>query len=144
MIFNDFAPPWEPVSALQNLEIRPEIMDFARKMTRYFTKRTRYPLWVPRNTSRTRGNPFGPGPVRFQNSRSDFRDFQRFRQFSAPLGARLSPPKSRNSPGNQGFRPINDAILHKTYVLPPFNTPCLLYTSPSPRDGLLSRMPSSA
>jgi len=26
---------------------------------------------------------------------------------------------------------------------PDFNT-CLLYTSPSPRDGLLSRMPSSA
>ena len=25
-----------------------------------------------------------------------------------------------------------------------FDTPCLLYTSPSPRDGLLSRMPSSA
>ena len=25
-----------------------------------------------------------------------------------------------------------------------FNIPCLLYTSPSPRDGLLSRMPSSA
>ena len=24
------------------------------------------------------------------------------------------------------------------------DTPCLLYTSPSPRDGLLSRMPSSA
>ena len=24
------------------------------------------------------------------------------------------------------------------------NEPCLLYTSPSPRDGLLSRMPSSA
>ena len=24
------------------------------------------------------------------------------------------------------------------------STPCLLYTSPSPRDGLLSRMPSSA
>ena len=24
------------------------------------------------------------------------------------------------------------------------NSPCLLYTSPSPRDGLLSRMPSSA
>ena len=24
------------------------------------------------------------------------------------------------------------------------NAPCLLYTSPSPRDGLLSRMPSSA
>ena len=25
-----------------------------------------------------------------------------------------------------------------------FSSPCLLYTSPSPRDGLLSRMPSSA
>ena len=27
---------------------------------------------------------------------------------------------------------------------PPVGKPCLLYTSPSPRDGLLSRMPSSA
>ena len=26
----------------------------------------------------------------------------------------------------------------------PTDNPCLLYTSPSPRDGLLSRMPSSA
>ena len=30
-------------------------------------------------------------------------------------------------------------ILHEVY-----HKPCLLYTSPSPRDGLLSRMPSSA
>ena len=29
-------------------------------------------------------------------------------------------------------------------ILGAFSTPCLLYTSPSPRDGLLSRMPSSA
>ena len=29
-------------------------------------------------------------------------------------------------------------------LTPPDSTPCLLYTSPSPRDGLLSRMPSSA
>ena len=35
--------------------------------------------------------------------------------------------------------PINDFILNND----PFNN-CLLYTSPSPRDGLLSRMPSSA
>ena len=32
-------------------------------------------------------------------------------------------------------------LLVKTKVL---NRDCLLYTSPSPRDGLLSRMPSSA
>ena len=30
------------------------------------------------------------------------------------------------------------------YIDPAYNTGCLLYTSPSPRDGLLSRMPSSA
>ena len=30
-----------------------------------------------------------------------------------------------------------------TYITLPFRD-CLLYTSPSPRDGLLSRMPSSA
>ena len=33
---------------------------------------------------------------------------------------------------------ISDAALAQNYK------PCLLYTSPSPRDGLLSRMPSSA
>ena len=34
-------------------------------------------------------------------------------------------------------------ILNDAPVAIP-NKPCLLYTSPSPRDGLLSRMPSSA
>ena len=32
----------------------------------------------------------------------------------------------------------------KVYVKDPKTGNCLLYTSPSPRDGLLSRMPSSA
>ena len=31
-----------------------------------------------------------------------------------------------------------------TSTIPEEDYPCLLYTSPSPRDGLLSRMPSSA
>ena len=31
-----------------------------------------------------------------------------------------------------------------SFEIPIRPTPCLLYTSPSPRDGLLSRMPSSA
>ena len=36
-------------------------------------------------------------------------------------------------------------VLHKASKAPRSNVrPCLLYTSPSPRDGLLSRMPSSA
>ena len=36
------------------------------------------------------------------------------------------------------------ALLNKTKKLPELPKGCLLYTSPSPRDGLLSRMPSSA
>ena len=38
------------------------------------------------------------------------------------------------------------AVERKGYTLVPLNLhwACLLYTSPSPRDGLLSRMPSSA
>ena len=36
-------------------------------------------------------------------------------------------------------------VLHQRQVAnPAVAQPCLLYTSPSPRDGLLSRMPSSA
>ena len=35
-------------------------------------------------------------------------------------------------------------LIDGVRVLRPFRNTCLLYTSPSPRDGLLSRMPSSA
>ena len=40
---------------------------------------------------------------------------------------------------SEGVKDLKNVILHRTsdYL-------CLLYTSPSPRDGLLSRMPSSA
>ena len=44
--------------------------------------------------------------------------------------------------------PLADATAAAAAMLaataPPASQPCLLYTSPSPRDGLLSRMPSSA
>ena len=36
------------------------------------------------------------------------------------------------------------SLLYNFIIFPPLPPPCLLYTSPSPRDGLLSRMPSSA
>ena len=48
------------------------------------------------------------------------------------------------------FRADDDSPREKRYALTMFPYPsgdlhiCLLYTSPSPRDGLLSRMPSSA
>ena len=37
-----------------------------------------------------------------------------------------------------------ETIWDETNMVNCIVTPCLLYTSPSPRDGLLSRMPSSA
>ena len=37
-----------------------------------------------------------------------------------------------------------EKIFLETAPLPHLSQGCLLYTSPSPRDGLLSRMPSSA
>ena len=39
------------------------------------------------------------------------------------------------------YLPINEGVRDPWPRVP---YPCLLYTSPSPRDGLLSRMPSSA
>ena len=39
---------------------------------------------------------------------------------------------------------IHDYLLLRSCVIGMFSVDCLLYTSPSPRDGLLSRMPSSA
>src|SRR5664279_6368226 len=43
--------------------------------------------------------------------------------------------------GVGGFTVMVAWFVHSGAVL---HWPCLLYTSPSPRDGLLSRMPSSA
>ena len=46
----------------------------------------------------------------------------------------------------EGLRNSNRKVRHPnlTLAVADHNVPCLLYTSPSPRDGLLSRMPSSA
>ena len=43
-----------------------------------------------------------------------------------------------------GFGAFTSAYLSNRFGIPVFFCICLLYTSPSPRDGLLSRMPSSA
>ena len=48
--------------------------------------------------------------------------------------------------GGKDYEAIGDEArkLEKKYSADRGDAPCLLYTSPSPRDGLLSRMPSSA
>ena len=52
--------------------------------------------------------------------------------------------KNNNGGGNDTIRvSANDQALVRKKLQNRFNG-CLLYTSPSPRDGLLSRMPSSA
>ena len=45
--------------------------------------------------------------------------------------------------GNKNYASVGDIIIGVVKESAP-RMPCLLYTSPSPRDGLLSRMPSSA
>ena len=52
------------------------------------------------------------------------------------LGTRLARAKINMMRANDS-RMLGDEIMEWHYN-------CLLYTSPSPRDGLLSRMPSSA
>ena len=57
------------------------------------------------------------------------------------LGVRL---KGRVAVAGDGQVTLGDmAMKQKAVKVRKFNS-CLLYTSPSPRDGLLSRMPSSA
>ena len=46
--------------------------------------------------------------------------------------------------GKNEFLELLVAQLNNQNPLEPQENGCLLYTSPSPRDGLLSRMPSSA
>ena len=46
--------------------------------------------------------------------------------------------------GKEAMSWFKDIVKQTQRAAFPASTGCLLYTSPSPRDGLLSRMPSSA
>src|SRR5665647_3832356 len=68
----------------------------------------------------------------------------------APAEAVSAPPRGtgkehRHEPGNGSYRRTTrpEPLLQPRLCARPLGG-CLLYTSPSPRDGLLSRMPSSA
>ena len=82
-------------------------------------------------------------------------------QLDAQLGVTSRGPRTGNArivpvsrgPAAQGIQPRAVlTLINESFEGPaaPWNymefglSPCLLYTSPSPRDGLLSRMPSSA
>ena len=57
------------------------------------------------------------------------------------LSAGSAPKESINPIAIQAMAEVGIDIANN---VPKILTSCLLYTSPSPRDGLLSRMPSSA
>ena len=59
-----------------------------------------------------------------------------------PLYLQISESISREIAAGR-FAP-GDRLPPERELAKQFTTTCLLYTSPSPRDGLLSRMPSSA
>ena len=58
------------------------------------------------------------------------------------INAIENPTRKADAKNAIGDIPTRDGAACE--VLVAFNYCCLLYTSPSPRDGLLSRMPSSA
>ena len=55
-----------------------------------------------------------------------------------------NPGEGPEGPGPPLFLDQNEARRTEKIFFEAGPAPCLLYTSPSPRDGLLSRMPSSA
>ena len=56
---------------------------------------------------------------------------------------KLAKPEAKvTTPSTAAIKALKKLNIKKISVFTPY--PCLLYTSPSPRDGLLSRMPSSA
>ena len=84
------------------------------------------PRLVPTAPERTADKP-GPGPVPAQVLRAlDLAVMKRIE--SLVPGEHLTPQTGSGT---------------ELAMIRPYH-PCLLYTSPSPRDGLLSRMPSSA
>ena len=88
----------------------------------------------------------------FENIKSDFPIFER-KINGKPLtyldsGATSQKPNVVLEKMNEIYKVSNANVHRGTYALSAETTlayeGCLLYTSPSPRDGLLSRMPSSA
>ena len=78
---------------------------------------------------------------------SDTLNLKKFFEFCVKLG-QVHPPSHEARPQSyfeQAVPAVSFKIWftqHLEYIA--IHTACLLYTSPSPRDGLLSRMPSSA
>ena len=67
-----------------------------------------------------------------------------FSRFIADYIGNISSTSDIETTNNHRITATTDRFKTRRFFLRPLFGDCLLYTSPSPRDGLLSRMPSSA
>ena len=87
------------------------------------------------------------GTVSLHNALSDYNDIDKDlpRHLGARRARRLMPEDWRNLRTYAVIRePYSWLTSYYNFLNDQEEKGCLLYTSPSPRDGLLSRMPSSA
>ena len=76
--------------------------------------------------------------IKFMQSKGSAEDVSHENEVSKHGGKREGAGRPLGSKSKSLWKTIED--MAEKYQ----HSPCLLYTSPSPRDGLLSRMPSSA
>ena len=76
---------------------------------------------------------YGSGPYKLS------KEFKRFEKESVVWHSMTEGDRRKHVERFQSYQPTLE-----DYFMKPKASGCLLYTSPSPRDGLLSRMPSSA
>ena len=98
------------------------------------------------------GNPSEKGGTRTGKSAFDkvSRDMRKTGGVMSSRGKPIQPQGKKKQPGKKGYKgvtpvdKIRNRLAQKRVAKPNPYRACLLYTSPSPRDATLSRMPSSA
>ena len=86
---------------------------------------------------------FGPITTWVSDNASHFRNLV-VRKLAKALGVEHRFSVANSAWTNGTFERMMLEVIHVTTAMLNEGRRCLLYTSPSPRDGLLSRMPSSA
>ena len=80
--------------------------------------------------------------------RTDHEKFGKYELYSIPINGgdvvKLNPPIDDELGKVCSYTIVDNKVYYTTRLDLTKNTNCLLYTSPSPRDATLSRMPSSA
>ena len=149
-ITNDF---FEYISDLEkmNIEVASEFIVVAATLTRIKSR-----MLLPRLSVDEEGNEIDPREelvehlIEYKKYKSVIDDFSKLEEYRQEKVSRGNLFSELNVIGERAKveTELQDIDLYKLLVvfknaIDKYNV-CLLYTSPSPRDGLLSRMPSSA